>query len=79
MKTKCPNCQGEATVGGKIYNQVDYINPGAYFKPDNLPFYKIFNFVQLENNFFSCSFCGLVWSKLDNQQLQPFISTRVAV
>jgi hypothetical protein len=78
MATKCPNCQGESVIVGKIYNQVDYINPSAYFRPSNVPFYAIFKSVQFENNFSACQFCGTVWSKLDNQQLQNFAFKKAA-
>jgi hypothetical protein len=79
MGAKCPQCHGELTVSGKIYNQVDYVNPPAFFRPATMPFYAIFNTnVQLENNFSACSFCGFIWSKIDNQKLQQFITIRDA-
>ena len=74
MSIKCPKCHNEATVEGKIYNQIDYVNPLAYFRPSSLPFYAIFfTNIQLENNFNACSFCGLVWSNIDSQRLESII------
>jgi len=79
MNLTCPQCHREAIIEGKIYNQVDYVNPPAYFRPVNLPFYAIFGTnILLRNTFFACSFCGFVWSKLDNQELQRFISAKGA-
>ena len=71
METICPKCHSAAVVEGKIYNQVDYINPPAHFRPNRLPFYAIFNAnVFLKNSFLACSSCGFVWSQLDSQELQ---------
>ena len=79
MSIKCPQCHNEATVVGKVYNQVDYVNPPAYFRPSSLPFYAIFfTNIQLENNFIACSFCGLIWSKIDSERLQSLINTKGA-
>lgn len=79
MSVKCSQCHGEAIVVGKIYNQIDYVNPPAYFRPSRLPFYAIFNTnVQLQNSFFACAFCGFIWSKIDNQKLQQFIDSKGA-
>ena len=75
MGIACPQCHGEATVEGKIYNQIDYINPAAYFRPSSVPFYAILKTnVQLPNIFFACSFCGFLWSKINSQELQLIIS-----
>jgi len=80
MGIKCPQCHNEATVIGKVYNQIDYVNPPAYFRPGNLPFYAIFfTNIQLENSFFACAFCGLIWSKIDNERLQSITADKGAV
>lgn len=80
MSINCPQCHGEVTVEGKIYNQVDYVNPPAYFRPSSLPFFAIFNTnIKLQNSFFACSFCGFVWPKIDNQKLQQFIASKKAL
>ncbi|MFH1692496.1 MAG: hypothetical protein ABIC68_08055 [Candidatus Omnitrophota bacterium] len=77
MSVKCPHCHDEAVLEGKIYNQPDYINPPAYFRPDKIAFFQIFNSnVHLGNNFFACSCCGFIWSKIDSQKLQRFITSR---
>jgi hypothetical protein len=80
MGINCPHCHAESVISGKIYNLIDHVNPPAYFRPDGLPFMAIFNAnVPLQNKFFACSFCGLIWSNIDNQKLQRFISSRGAV
>ena len=77
MVVKCPQCHSEIKAEGKIYNQVDYINPPAFFKLSIEPFFAIFNSsIQLRNSFFACSVCGLIWSKIDNQQLHRFIISK---
>ena len=79
MNERCPQCHNESMVKGKIYNLIDFVNPPAYFRPSSVPFYAIFNTnIKMDNNFFACSFCGVLWSKIDNQQLQQFISSREA-
>jgi len=80
MNINCPQCHGKEMVEGKIYNQIDYINPPAYFRPSSLSFFAIFNTnIQLQNSFFACSFCGFIWSKIDNQKLQQFIASKKTV
>jgi hypothetical protein len=80
MMIECPHCRSKAAVEGKIYNQIDYINPPAYFRPSSLPFYAIFNTnIQLLNSFFACSVCGFVWSKINNQELQRTMANKEAV
>ena len=73
MHKQCPQCHGVSTLEGKVYNQVDYVNPPAFFRPSNFPFYAIFSTnVEMENSFWACSSCGFMWSKVDSQQLQRF-------
>ncbi|MGA2775834.1 MAG: hypothetical protein ABSE81_07240 [Candidatus Omnitrophota bacterium] len=80
MSAKCPQCKGEVSLAGKIYNQVDYVNPPAYFRPSNMPFYAIFKSnVQFQNNFYACSFCGLIWTMADNQELQQLCASTGAL
>ena len=68
---RCPQCDSEVIMEGKIYNQVDYINPPAYFRPSNLKFYEMFksNF-RIHNIFFVCSLCGFLWSRIDKRELE---------
>lgn len=67
----CPQCNGEIILEGRIYNQVDYINPPAYFRPIDSPFYAILNSnIKLQNTFFACSLCGLIWAKTDAKTFQ---------
>lgn len=75
MSIKCPQCHSEVSLEGKIYNQIDYVNPPAYFRLSSIPFFAIFNTnVPVANNFLACTFCGLIWSKIDNQQLQRVVA-----
>jgi rubredoxin len=77
MSAQCPQCKAQVTLTGKIYNQIDYINPPAYFRPSSLPFYAVFKSnVQFQNNFYACSFCGLIWTIADNQELQQIGASR---
>lgn len=80
MNAKCPQCQSEAVMSGKIYNQIDYINPPSYFKPDGfsvLAFFKTNVF--LPNHFLACTCCGTIWSKIDAQQLQRLMAGKGSV
>lgn len=71
MSVNCPQCHNEVKLEGKVYNQVDYVNPAAFFRPSSLPFYAIFTTnIPLQNKFFACSFCGLIWAKIDSETLQ---------
>jgi hypothetical protein len=80
MSINCPQCHAEVTLSGKIYNQVDYVNPSAYFRPSGFPLFAIFRTnIQLQNNFLACSFCGLIWSNIDNQELQRFVANKGVV
>ena len=77
MSVKCPQCQREAGVEGMIYNQVDYITPNAFFRPNGLSFLSTFTSnVKMENNFFACLSCGFTWSKIDPQLLRRFSGGR---
>lgn len=70
MDKKCPQCHKENIVQGRIYNQPDYVDPKAYFRPDGLPFYAFFGTnVCLENSFCACTFCGFIWSKMNAERL----------
>lgn len=80
MKTVCPQCHSEAAIEGKVYNQIDYVNPPAYFRPNSLPFYAILTTnIKLQNSFFACPVCGFFWSKINNQDLQRSVVNKVAV
>ncbi len=75
MSIKCPHCHDSLVLEGKIYNQADYINPPAYFRPDKISLLKIFDSnIHLDNKFFACACCGFMWAKIDNQKLQRFTS-----
>ena len=67
----------EGKIIARGHNQIDYINPPAYFRPSSLPFYAVFKSnVQFQNNFYACSFCGLIWTIADNQELQQIGASR---
>lgn len=73
MSVNCPKCQRETGVEGKIYNQIDYVNPNAFFRPNGLSFLSAFTSnVKIENNFFTCLACGFIWSNIDPQLLRRF-------
>jgi hypothetical protein len=62
-------------VDGKIFNLIDHVCPPAYFRPNGLPFYAVLGTnVAMENHFHACLFCGFIWAKLDNQELQRLLS-----
>jgi len=74
MSDRCPHCHAEGVIAGKIYNQIDYVNPPAHFRPDTVPFYALlFSNVALPNRFFACTFCGFLWTKIDPEKLQRFM------
>jgi len=73
--SKCPHCQSEGVVEGRIFNQADYIAPRAFFRPNGFPFYAVFGTnVLMENNFFACPSCGFVWANLDADKLKQVFS-----
>jgi len=70
MSVSCPECQGNVIVDGRIYNQVDYINPPAYFMPNGYTYFSALKkTVPIVNNFSVCSFCGFIWSKIRDKDL----------
>ena len=77
MSVKCLQCEREAGIEGRIYNQLDYINPGAFFRPNGLSFINAFvSNVKMKNNFFVCLSCGFTWSRIDPQLLKKFSGGR---
>ena len=73
MGVQCPQCQRDAGVEGKIYNQIDYINPEAFFRPKGLSFLSAFTSnIKMDNVFFTCLSCGFLWSKIDPKMLSKF-------
>lgn len=75
MSVKCLQCKNETVVEGIILNQPDYVSPKAYFRPKGLPFYAVFGTnVPMENTFYSCKFCGFLWSKIDTTRLSAVAS-----
>jgi len=79
MENKCLKCNGEV-VEGKIYNQVDYMNPPAHFRPNNVPLYSVLTKnAPMANSFFACPACGFLWAKVDSQQLQRCLPKKKAL
>ncbi|MDD5195830.1 MAG: hypothetical protein PHQ96_09200 [Candidatus Omnitrophica bacterium] len=75
MDVQCPLCHKGGIVEGKIFNQRDYVDPKAYFRPADLPFFAFIGTnVWMENRFFACSFCGHVWSKIDTERLTQVVA-----
>ena len=73
MVKKCPQCQSEEGVDGIVYNQIDYVNPRAFFRPNGLSFLSaLYSNIKMENIFFTCLACGFIWSSIDPQLLQRF-------
>jgi len=68
---KCPSCGSEKIVRGRIFNQVDYISPEAFFRPKELKRFLLFgiNVRVKKNDFSACGECGLVWSILSTEKL----------
>lgn len=75
MEKACPRCQSGSVVEGRIFNQPDYIDPRAFFRPNGLPFFAcIGTNVGMENKFFACSDCGFIWAKADEKKIKEVIS-----
>ena len=80
MSGECPQCHGKSVIAGKMDNQIDYVNPPVYFRPDRVPLYAIVkSSVSLPNSFSACTFCGFLWSKVDSQKLQRFTAGKEGV
>lgn len=72
---KCPGCDSEKIIKGRIFNQADYISPQAFFRPKELKPFSLFgiNVRVKKNNFAACGECGLVWSVVDVNELKEVI------
>ncbi len=73
---KCERCNSEKVVKGKIFNQVDYVAPEAFFRPKELKPFTLFGIhVQVKKNDFSaCTECGFVWATIDAGKLTKIIT-----
>ena len=73
---KCPSCGSESVVRGRIFNQVDYVSPEAFFRPKELKRFSLFgiNVRVKKNDFAACGECGLVWSMVDTGELKQVVS-----
>ena len=74
MSMVCPDCKSEFIIEGMmVYNQIDYINPPAFFRNKG-SFYSFFkNNIRFENKFNACASCGFAWTKINVDKLQQLI------
>ncbi|MFA5008504.1 MAG: hypothetical protein WC546_04725 [Candidatus Omnitrophota bacterium] len=74
MEIVCPQCKSGSIVEGKIFNQADYVEPRACFRPSGLPFFAFVGTnVWMENKFFACSTCGTIWTMADQKKLREIL------
>jgi len=68
---KCPKCDSEKLIKGKVFNQVDYISPEAFFRPKELKPFSLFGIHARinKNDFLACTQCGHLWADVDPQKL----------
>ncbi len=73
---KCERCNSEKVVRGRIFNQVDYVSPKAFFRPRELRPFALFGIhVRVKkNDFFACTECGFVWTTIDAEKLTKLIA-----
>ena len=73
---KCPGCGSEKIIKGRIFNQVDYVSPQAFFRPKKLKPFSVFGIhVRVKkNNFAACGECGLIWSAVDTGALTEVVA-----
>ena len=77
MEIKCSRCSSQRVTGGRVFSQPDYVSPGAYFRPKELrPFALTGINIRLENRFFGCLDCGLVWAQIDAKKLTGVIAKK---
>ncbi len=67
MNTTCPSCKCNNTVKGD-FNREPYL-----FFPKGLRFFTFSRFVELQERFYACLECGLVWSHVDGDELKNLI------
>lgn len=74
---KCSQCGGERITQGRIFNQIDYIAPAAYFRPEGLrPFALLDVNIRIKNVFLSCIDCGFMWAEIDPDKLRKVIGQK---
>ena len=75
MEITCPQCKSGSVVEGKIFNQADYIEPRACFRPNGLPFFtSLITNIWMKNKFFACSVCGFIWAKDNEKEVRESLS-----
>ncbi len=75
METICPQCKSGSIAEGRIFNQADYIEPRACFRPNGLPFFaSLVTNIWIKNKFFACSVCGFIWAKDDEKEVKESLS-----
>jgi len=74
---KCAQCGSERIAQGRIFNQIDYVAPAAYFRPEGLrPLALLDVNIRIKNVFYSCVDCGFMWAEVDSNKLRRVISQK---
>jgi hypothetical protein len=74
---KCNSCNSEKIVQGRIFNQVDYISPAAYFRPSGLRAFALLDVnVRIKNVFSACLDCGYMWAHVDQEKVKKIIELK---
>ena len=68
---KCVQCNSKKVLKGRIFNQVDYVSPEAFFRPKELKPFSLFgiNIRVKKNDFSACAECGFVWATINIPEL----------
>ncbi len=74
---KCCQCQSDKICEGRIFNQIDYVAPAAYYRPEGLRPFSILDInIRIKNIFFVCLACGFMWAELDPEKLKKVIVSK---
>lgn len=74
---KCVQCGKERIAQGRIFNQIDYVAPAAYYRPLGLrPFALLDVNIRIKNVFCACIDCGFMWAEVDADKLKTVISQK---
>jgi len=71
----CPKCNSEKTIKGKVFNQVDYVSPEAFFRPKELKHFALFGIHTRinKNDFSACIQCGHIWADVDSKKISDVV------
>ncbi|MBN3040606.1 MAG: hypothetical protein JW867_05720 [Candidatus Omnitrophica bacterium] len=71
---KCCQCGSEKIAQGRVFNQLDYVAPAAYFRPNGLRPFAVFDInIRIKNIFNGCLNCGFMWAEVDPEKLKKVI------